>query len=165
MAIAMVLLWKNAATAAPGEAALAVFRESIPGVAVRYIGMPYAFGADPDRHGAADNSHLMCAIYGEAAGKAGLAFPGYMPMGMLLARTVRVPPDELRPGDLMVLKDGLAAMIYRMTDAAHFDLIYASLKRKEVITFSSRNLVYEVYWWVHLDGFYRLDPALLSAPR
>jgi len=148
------------AVAAPSEALLAAFRNGIPGIAERYIGMPYAFGADPEHQRAADNSHLICAIYGEAARNAGLAFPGYMPMKMLLARTIRIHPNMVEPGDLMVLKDGHAAMIYHMKNAENFDLIYASLKRGEVVAFNNRNLVYEVYWQVHLDGFYRFDPAL-----
>ena len=162
LAAVLVLIWQAPAPAAPDEADLAAFRESIPAAAERYIGTPYAFGADPFHHGAADNSHLLCAIYQDAAETAGLSFPGYMPMEMLLSRTVRVDPDAIQPGDLMVLKDGHAAMIYRMAGAGHFDLIYASLKRGEVISFNSRNLVYEIYWLVHLDGFYRLKPALLS---
>lgn len=152
---------KTTAIAAPPEAKLAVFRNSIPGVAEQYIGMPYAFGADPIHHGEADNSHLMCAIYDAAAQKAGLSFPGYMPMRILLAHTVKVKPGDLQPGDLMVLNDGHAAMITRMKNSEYFELIYASLKRGEVISFNSRNLVYEVYWLAHLDGFYRFDPDLL----
>ncbi|AQV00226.1 MULTISPECIES: hypothetical protein [Desulfococcus] len=163
IAFSLGVIWMTPAVAALPEASLAAVRNGIPGIAERYVGMPYAFGADPEHHGAADNSHLICAIYGEAARNAGFAFPGYMPMKMLLARTIRIHPDMVEPGDLMVLKDGHAAMIYHVEDAENFDLIYASLKRGKVVAFNSRNLVYEVYWRVHLDGFYRFDPTL-SAP-
>lgn len=160
----LTIFSKSPAQAASPEEKLSAFRDGIPGIAEKYIGMPYAFGADPDHQGKADNSHLLCAIYNEASQKAGLSFPGYMPMRVLLSHAVKVAPGELRSGDLMVLNDGQAAMIYRVKNPEHFDLIYASLKRGEVISFSSHNLVYEVYWLENLDGFYRIDPELLTSP-
>lgn len=163
-AFALMMLWTSPLAAAPSAPQLAMFREAISDIAERYIGMPYLFGADPDVDGAADNSHLMCAIYREAARAAGLSFPGYMPMRTLLSHTRQIRASDAAPGDLMVLEDGHAAMIYRFGSPIDFDVIYVSFKRGKVISFNSRNLVYEVYWRRYLDGFYRLDPGLLTPP-
>ncbi len=125
-------------------------------VAPNYIGIPYKFGGDPEKAGMADNSHLLCKIYDEAARQAGMKFAGYMEMKRLLRNTVKIRRNQLRNGDLMVLKDGHAAMIYKVDGRDNFFLIYASLRRQEVISFSSKNLVFEAYWLKNLKGFYRL---------
>ncbi len=133
------------------------FRQKISEIAVRYIGMPYRFGGDPDHSGTADNSHLLCSIYDKAARSAGMKFIGYMPMRSLLRNTVRVSRDELENGDLIVLNEGHAALIYNLKSPDDFDLLYASLKRQEVISFNSKNIVFEAYWLKYLKGFYRLS--------
>ncbi|MEZ4525292.1 MAG: peptidoglycan endopeptidase [Desulfobacterales bacterium] len=140
------------------------FESKISEAAQQYIGLPYMFGGDPEKAGSADNSHLLCAIYERAATLAGLRFAGYMPMRMLMRHTIPVRQESLKDGDLMVLRDGHAAMIYNLRSPEHFDLVYASLKKQEVISFNSRNAVFEAYWLSNLEGYYR--PAeKLFAPR
>jgi hypothetical protein len=139
-----------------------VLERQIPAVAERCIGIPYRFGNDFRMSGALDNSHLFFLIYDEAARQAGLRFRGYMPMEDLLKNAWEVNLAELRNGDLIVLNDGLAAMVYRVGEQDGFQMIYASEKRQEVISFSSRNLVYEVYWQENLRGFYRLAESMFS---
>ncbi len=131
-------------------------------VARHYIGIPYKFGSDPNEVGAADNSHLLCSIYEQAAEQAGLRFAGYMPMRILMRNIVAVRQDYIRNGDLMVLNDGHAAMIYNVESPENFDLIYASLKRQEVTSFNSRNVVFEAYWLKNLRGYYRVSEQLFS---
>ena len=139
----------------------AVFREKISPIAEKYIGTPYQFGGHLGPSGALDNSHLFCLIYSEAAKDAGLEFRGYMPMGLLLKNMVPVPSDEVKNGDLMVLQAGLAAMLYHVKDSNHFHLIYASLKRRQVVSFSTQNLAFSVYWLKNLKGYFRLDDKML----
>ena len=133
-----------------------VFENNISDIAERYVGIPYKFGGDLENSRALDNSNLFCLIYEKAAERAGLRFKGYMPMKELFRNTVRVQQDDLRNGDLMVLNNGHAAMIYKIENREMFHLIYASLKRQQVISFNSKNIVYEVYWLKNLEGFYRL---------
>ncbi|QTA81346.1 peptidase domain-containing protein [Desulfonema limicola] len=132
-------------------------------VAEHYIGIPYKFGGDPEKAGAADNSHLLCDIYDKAAKQAGLKFIGYMPMQYLLDNTVQVQKDELKVGDMVVLYDGHAAMIYKFFNKDDFYLIYASFIKEQVISFHSKNAVYEAYWLKNLKGFYRLSQKLFTA--
>ncbi len=140
-----------------------ILKEKIAEIAPDYIGVPYRFGGDPDSTGAADNSHLFCAIYEKAAQASGLRFMGYMPMRSLLRNTVRISSEDVRNGDLMVLKNGHAAMMYKTGPQGALHFLYASLKRQEVISFTSRNVVFEVFWLKNLRGFYRLDEtAFLS---
>ncbi len=142
------------------------FKQKISEIAVRYIGMPYRFGGDPDYSGTADNSHLLCSIYDKAAKAAGMKFMGYMPMRMLLRNTVRISRDELENGDLIVLNEGgHAALIYNLKSPDDFDLLYASFKRKEVISFNSKNIVFEAYWLKYLKGFYRLSDWMFKKAR
>lgn len=77
-------------------------------------------------------------------------------MKELLTNTVEVQRHELKNGDLIVLNDGHAAMIYRVENRDKFYMIYTSLKRQRVISFNSQNVVFEVYWLANLKGFYRL---------
>jgi len=64
-----------------------------------------------------------------------------------------------------VLNDGLAALIWGKESPDQFNMIYVSGKRRSVITFNSRNVVYEAYWLKYLKGFYRLTPYNFSAAK
>jgi hypothetical protein len=147
---------RNAAEVASIKNRKEIFEDKISDVAEQYIGIPYKFGADPERSKAADNSHLLCLIYEKAARQAGLKFRGYMQMRALLKNTFEVQPDALKNGDLIVLNDGHAAMIYKFENRDKFYLIYASLKRRRVISFNNKNVVFEAYWLENLKGFFRL---------
>lgn len=136
--------------------------EVLPSIAELYIGIPYKFGGDPEKAGSADNSHLLCDIYDKAAQSAGLKFIGYMPMQYLLDNTIQVQKNELKIGDLVVLNDGHAAMIYKFTNKDDFHLIYASFIRKQVISFHSQNVVFEAFWLKNLKGFFRLSKKMFS---
>ena len=137
-----------------------VFENKIPDIAEKYIGIPYGFGKTFKKSKALDNSHLFCLIYHEAAKQAGLRFQGYMPMKRLLRNTVEVQRDELKNGDLIVLNEGHAALIYKVGNRDNFRLIYASSKRRRVISFNSQNVVFEVYWLKNLKGFFRLTESM-----
>ena len=132
-----------------------ILEDKISDIAERYIGIPYGFGKDLKKSRSLDNSHLLCLIYHEAAKQAGLRFKGYMPMKRLLRNTVEVQRDDLKNGDLIVLNEGHAALIYKVGNRDNFHMIYASSKRRQVISFNSQNVVFEVYWLENLKGFFR----------
>lgn len=134
------------------------FDRGITESAERYIDIPSNLIKGMGVEGELDNSHLFHMIYHEAAQKAGLQYLGYAPMDQLLERTVAVDADKLRVGDLFVLNDGLAAMVYKLDSKELYHLIYVSEKRNRVVSFNNRNLVFEVYWMKNLKGFYRLTP-------
>jgi hypothetical protein len=134
------------------------FESALTIVAQQYIGIPIDFGILFERSGAMDNSHLFHLIYSEAAEIAGIRYLGYAPMRGLLERTAEVALDEIRVGDLVVLDNGLVAMIYKLESRDKFHMIYVSRKRQSVISFNSQNVVYEAYWLKYLKGFYRLTP-------
>ena len=142
-----------------------ILEGKISKIAERYVGIPYEFSKDLKKSWALDNSHLFCLIYHEAAKQAGLRFIGYMPMIRLLKNTVEVQRDELKNGDLIVLAEGLAALIYDVKDRDNFRMIYASLKRQQVISFSSQNVVFHVYWLKNLKGFFRLRENMFILER
>jgi len=133
-----------------------IFKNTIPTIAEGYIGVPFKLGNNLEKSGGLDNSHLFYLIYKMAARQAGLRSIGYMPMKALLKRTVEVQPNELKNGDLIVLKDSHAAMIYRVENQDKFFMIYASEKRQQVISFNNQNVVFEIYWLENLKGYYRL---------
>lgn len=138
----------------------AIYQTKIPEIAERYIGVPFILGRDFEKSRALDNSHLFCLIYHEAAKKAGLKFKGYIPMKEIFENTVQIQKNGLRNGDLIVLKNGLAAMIYRIVNQDYFYMIYASKKRKRVLSFNTQNVVFEVYWMKNLKGFFRLSNTM-----
>jgi len=139
-----------------------LFEQKLTEVAERFIGIPYQFGGNPETSGTADNSHVLCTIYADAAAAAGLTFHGYMPMNRILESATSIPLSEIRSGDLMVLKDGHAALIFRYRDPQRFDLLYASNKKNEVVAFNSENVVFEAYWMKNVEGFYRLNDDLFQ---
>jgi len=142
------------------------FENAVNTVARQYVGIPADFGLPFQNTGAMDNSHLFNLIYGEAAKMAGMRYLGYAPMERLMERTDRVSAqDRIRIGDLVVLNDGLAALIWGKESPDQFNMIYVSGKRRSVITFNSRNVVYEAYWLKYLKGFYRLTPYNFSAAK
>ncbi len=81
-------------------------------------------------------------------------------MKELLRNTIEVQRDELKNGDLIVLNDGHAALIYKVENRDNFHMIYVSLKRRRVISFNSQNVVFEVYWLKNLKGFFRLTESM-----
>lgn len=142
-----------------------LFRQHIPFVAEQFIGMPVKMGGLPARTGTTDNSSLFFSIYAAAAKKAGLVYKAWLPMAYLLENTFAIPETEVENGDLIVLENGLAAMIYKKAPSGRLFMIYASEKRQQVTSFHSENLVYQAYWQEHLKGFYRLKPEMLSPAR
>lgn len=138
-----------------------IFEKKISDIAERYIGIQYKLGGDPEKSATVDNSHLICLIYDKAAKQAGLKFRGYRPIEVLLRSTIKIRRDELKNGDLIVLDDDHAALIYKFENRDKFYMIYASSKRQQVISFNSKNVVFEVYWLKHLKGFFRLNENIL----
>lgn len=139
-----------------------IFRQSIPSIADQFIGIPYELGGNPQMSGTSDNSYLFFSIYTLAAQKAGLSYGEYFPMSYLLANTREVEKNDLQNGDIIVLNDNLAAMIYWIDESGKMYLIYASEKRQKIIAFNSENPVFDMYWMVNLKGFYRISDTLLS---
>ncbi len=145
----------------PG-AARDVFIQNISSAARQFIGTPYEYGGNPLTTGTSDNSYLFFGIYSKAAQKAGLQYHGYLPMKNLLQHTKKVDENLLQPGDLMVLDNKHAAMIYDIEETTgRLQLIYASEKRRQVISFNSDNIVFYAYWMENLMGFYRLADNML----
>lgn len=142
-----------------------LFRQHIPFVAEQFIGMPVKMGGLPARTGTTDNSSLFFSIYASAAKKAGLRYRAWLPMQYLLENTLSIPETDVENGDLIVLDNGLAAMIYKKDPSGRLHMIYASEKRQQVISFHSDNLVYQAYWQEHLKGFHRLQPDMLMPGR
>lgn len=160
---------KNAPTSKP-EALLEgdlheTFRQNIPSIAQQFIGIPYKLGGDPRKTGTSDNSYLFFSVYSLAAQQAGMVYHGYLPMKNLLQRFSPVDERDLKNGDLMVLDNNLAALIYQVDASGRIHLIYASHKRQQVISFNSDNIVFQVYWLENLKGFYRLNDAMIRPAR
>jgi hypothetical protein len=61
----------------------------------------------------------------------------------------------------MVLNNQLAAMVFDIEDNGRLHLIYVSEKRRQVISFHSDNLVFDVFWLKNMTGFFRLKEAML----
>lgn len=141
----------------------AIFSKKITQIAERFIGSPYKFGGDAVTSSAIDNSHLICLIYEEAAKQANLRFRGYMPMRKLIENTEEIDAHEIEVGDLIVLQNGHAALIYRFESESKFYMTYASEKRQKVTSFNSHNVVYEAYWLKNLRGFFRLSKYMLQS--
>jgi hypothetical protein len=137
-----------------------IFERKISEIAKQYIGIQYEFGGSLTKSAAVDNSNLFCLIYDEAAKLAGLRFKGYAPMEILLQNTIEVLRDKMKNGDLMVLNNGLAAMIYNFENGDKFNLIYASEKRRQVISFNCQNVVFEAFWLKNLKGYFRLSESM-----
>ncbi len=140
-----------------------IFQQHIPIIAEQFIGIPFKMGGKPERSGTTDNSSLFYTIYTTAAQKAGMRYNAYLPMRNLLKNTQPVNDWDIRNGDLIVLTNTLAAMVYRVDPSGRMHFIYASKKRQQVIAFHSDNLVYQAYWLEHLRGFFRLNQDMLSS--
>jgi hypothetical protein len=139
-----------------------IFRQRIPSIAKQFIGIPYKLGGNPPESGTSDNSNLFFSIYTLAAQKAGLSYKEYMPMKYFLRNIREVDENNLKNGDLIVLNDDHAAMIYQVENTGKIYLIYASEKRQQVLSFNSDNIVFQVYWLENLKGFFRLSDIMLA---
>ena len=139
-----------------GRGDLEVIRNKIPAIAESYLGMPYKLGAHPDHDNAADNSHLIFAIFDKAATGTGLKLKEYMPMGKLIANTREIKAEVLQNGDFIILNNGLAAMIHDVLDKDKFKFVYTSEKMRKVVSLHSRDKDVREYWFKNLKGYYRL---------
>lgn len=142
-----------------------LFRQFIPSTAEQFVGMPVLFGGRPKQTGSTDNSWLFYSIYTGAATRANLTYKTFMPMRQLLDNTHSINADDVQNGDLIVLKNNLAAMVYQVAPNGRLHFIYASKKRGEVTIFNSDNIVYHAYWLEHFKGFYRINDDLLMPAR
>ena len=138
-----------------------IFSKKVTDLAEWFIGRPYKLGGDATNTSEIDNSHLICLIYGEAAKQADFHFHGYMTMNKLLQNTQEIDPHEIKVGDLIVLQNDHAALIYKFESDSKFYMIYASEKRQKVFSFNSHNVVYNAYWLKNLKGFFRLSKHML----
>ncbi len=138
-----------------------VFRQNIPETARQFIGTPYEYGGNPLTSGTSDNSYLFFAIYTTAAQLSGLTYHGYLPMANLLQNVRPIDESQVQAGDLMVLDNQLAAMVFDVEDNGRMHLIYVSEKRRQAISFNSDNLVFDAFWLKHMTGFFRLKEAML----
>ncbi len=145
----------------PAATAREVFSQNIPKVARQFIGTPYEYGGNPLTSGTSDNSYLFFAIYTTAAQRAGLTYHGYLPMANLLQNVRPINGSQVKAGDLLILDNQLAAMVFDIEDSGRLHLIYVSEKRRQVISFHSGNLVFDVYWLKHMTGIFRLKEAML----
>lgn len=150
----------------PVDSAPAVlFCQFIPSIAEQYIGLPFIFGGRPRQTGSTDNSWLFYSIYTGAASRAGLIYKAFMPMDLLLANTHSIEADDVQNGDLIVLDNDLAAMVYQVDPDGRMYFIYTSEKRGEVTIFNSDNIVYHAYWLEHFNGFFRINEDMLMPAR
>jgi hypothetical protein len=140
-----------------------LFRQSIPQIAVEFIGIPYKYGGNPQQSGTTDNSHLFFSIYSLAAQKAGLFYKEYLTMKNLLKIIEEIDENDLKNGDLMVLNDGHTAMAYYVENTQKIHFLYSSEKRQQVLSFTSDHIVFHAYWLENLKGFYRL-PDMMFTP-
>lgn len=173
----LVLIWAVPALAShslvmeeqhqtPVDSAPAVlFCQFIPSIAEQFIGMPVVFGGRPKQTGSTDNSWLFYSIYTGAATRAGLKYKAFMPMDLLLGNTHSIKADDVQNGDLIVLNNDLAAMVYQVEPSGRMHFIYASEKREEVTVFNSENIVYQAYWLENFKGFFRLNEDMLMPAR
>ena len=150
----------------PVDSAPAVlFCQFIPSIAEQFIGMPVIFGGRPKQTGSTDNSWLFYSIYTGAATRAGLTYKTFMPMALLLGNTHSIKADDVQNGDLIVLNNDLAAMVYQADPSGRMHFIYASKKRGKVTIFNSDNIVYHAYWLEHFKGFFRINEDMLMPAR
>ncbi len=171
----MVLIWAAPALAShslimdkqhcqtPVDSTPAVlFRQFIPSIAEEFIGMSVESAGGPQQAGKTDNSWLFYSIYTGAATRAGLVYKAFMPVSLLLENTHSIEADDVQNGDLIVLKNNLAAMVYQVDPNRRMHFIYASKKRDAVTVFNSDNIVYHAYWLENFKGFFRLNKDLLA---
>ncbi|MBN2857907.1 MAG: hypothetical protein JXN63_05860 [Candidatus Delongbacteria bacterium] len=138
------------------------FASSVNKWASKYEGMKFRLGADPDKDRAADNSHLVCAIWRNSAQENKMKFKGYMDSKEILRNTSRVNKSDIRNGDLVVLNDGMFGMITDFSSAENFNVIYASESKNKVV--KSDNQALNNYWLKsdNFKGFFRIKKDILN---
>jgi len=139
------------------------FASSITEAAKKTVDLPFKNGGDPSTDRATDNSHLIFYIWEQAASKTGLSIGSYRPMQQLIADCQEIHLSELTNGDLIVLNDGNAGLIYGFSEENDgFYLIYASSNQKKVVSVKSKEL--KKYWLnqENKKGYYRATTKIFS---
>ncbi|HXK49338.1 MAG TPA: hypothetical protein PKW56_02645 [Clostridiales bacterium] len=138
------------------------FAVSVNKWASKYEGLKFRLGADPDKDRAADNSHLICAIWRNSAAENKMKFKGYMDSKEILKNSSKLKKNDIRNGDLVVLNDGMFGMITDVSSPDSFNVIYASESKNKVVKSDTQGLSY--YWLKpeNFKGFYRLNKDILN---
>jgi len=138
------------------------FGVSVKKWASRYEGLKLKEGAHPDKDKASDNSHLICAIWENSASENNMAFKGYMNTNAILNNITKINPNDLKNGDLLVLRNGMLGMITDLISHDNFKLIYASESKGAVIKSSYGDL--ENYWLKeeNFKGYYRANKDIFN---
>ena len=138
------------------------FERKITEIAVEYENLPYKLGANPETDGAADNSHLIHKICEKAALSIGMMFSDYMPMRELLKNTYEIKAENVRNGDLIVLNNGHAALIYKVDGIGMYYCIYASERRRKVLLIGSNEAGFRQYWLQNKKGYFRFNDNMFE---
>ena len=139
------------------------FERSVEKWAYRYEGYRLKLGADPDKERATDNSHLMCAIWRNAAKDNGMHFsPGYMNTQDILKNVVPVSENKVKNGDLLILESGMIGMVVGFRSINDHSLVYASDNEKKVVVVEFDRMRH--YWLKpeNLKGYYSLKKELIN---
>lgn len=138
------------------------FYSSVDKWAKKYTGMKLVNGADPDKNGATDNSHLICSIWKNAAKENGMYFEGYIPTEIILNNVTEITAAEVGNGDLLVIKDGMIGIVTNFLSLSDYKLVYASANENKVISVPSGQLIH--YWLKpeNFKGYYRINKNILS---
>lgn len=138
------------------------YYSSVTKWAKKYTGMKLVNGADPDKNGATDNSHLICSIWKNAAKENNMYFEGYIPTEILLNNVTEIAPAEVADGDLLVLKNGMIGIITGFVSLSDYKLVYASSNENKVISVPAGQLVH--YWLKpeNFKGYFRINKNILS---
>jgi len=138
------------------------FYRSVNKWAAKYVELKVKNNTDPDENGTTDNSHLICSIWENAAKENNMKFRGYMPSDKILDGIYKIGINDIREGDLMVLKDGMFGMITDFKNPDNYDLIYASGEKNKVVKIDLKTM--KNYWLKpeKFKGYYRVEKDILN---
>ncbi|HAQ62543.1 TPA: hypothetical protein DCR49_11220 [Candidatus Delongbacteria bacterium] len=138
------------------------FYRSVNKWAAEYVDLKVKNNTDPDENGTTDNSHLICSIWENAAKENKMKFRGYMPSDKILEGIYKIGINDIREGDLMVLKDGMFGMITDFKSPENYELIYASGEKNKVVKIDLKTM--KNYWLKpeKFKGYYRAEKEILN---
>lgn len=138
------------------------FYRSVNKWAAKYVELKVKNNTDPDENGTTDNSHLICSIWENAAKENNMKFKGYMPSDKILDGVYKIGINDIREGDLMVLKDGMFGMITDFKSSEDYKLIYASGEKNKVVKIDLKTM--KNYWLMpeKFKGYYRAEKEILN---
>ena len=145
-----------------------VLEQNVPATARKYVGIPYRWGADPDKTNASDCSHLIAAVTRNSLSGSGFTLrTAYLTTDTIKKSSFPVKESEVRVGDIVFFTgtdgpfDANHAGVVTARQGSKIFFIQASSSKGVMVTSTGEDSWRE-YWQHRFDSYRRWNASVFA---